>query len=145
MGVTSIKDFVAAWNLPGWGILLVLVATIIKTWPIIQRNLLDARERRESRYSTRISELEEMVRQCQQECEDHKEELRNEIHKLEMERLGDKRQHVQEQISLVAVLVENIDNPILKQILSQLQNVQRSLPEKVRELTGVVGDAAKTP
>lgn len=143
--IQNAVNFITAWNLPSWGILLLMIVTLIKTWPIIQRNLLDARERRESRYSLRITELEEAIRKCQEECEDHKEELRSQIHAIELERLGDKRQHVQEQISLVAVLVQNIDNPILKQILSQLQTVQRSLPQEVRELTGVVGDAAQTP
>ncbi len=145
LGTFSIRDLITAWNLPSWGIFLLMIAALIKAWPIIQKNLLDAKERRESRYSERISELKGAVRKCQEECEDHKEELRHEIHKLEMERLGDRRQHVQEQISLVAILVENIDNPMLKRILSQLQNVQRGLPEKARELTGVVGDAGKTP
>lgn len=123
---------------PTWALFVMIGITLIKTWPIIQRNVLDAKDRRESRYSQRITDLEKAVKDCQEECEDHKEELRSELRNLEEKRLGDRRQHIQDQISLVSILVKNIDNPLLAQILTQLQTTQRTLPH---ELTGVIGDA----
>jgi hypothetical protein len=138
----SIRDFITLWNLPGWAVFLLLCGTLIKTWPIIQKNLLEARDKRENRYSGRISELEEAVRLCQQECEDHKNELRKEIGGLTETIMGLRRQHVQEQISLITAIIESVDNPLLKQLMKSLQSVQRALP---RELPGVVGDAAQTP
>lgn len=136
------EGFTLEW--PAWlgspsqvALLVIVIVTLIKTWPIIQRNILDAKERRESRYSQRISELEKAVTSCQQECEDHKEELRQQIGKLERQRLDDRAQNLQEQISLVAILVKNVDNPMLAQILETLQAHKRRLP---MELTGIIGD-----
>jgi uncharacterized membrane protein (DUF106 family) len=125
---------------PAWGLLVLAVIAAIKTWPLVHKNLLDAKERRESRYSQRITELEQAVKTCQQECDDHKEALRVELRNLEEKRLGDRKQHLQDQISLVSILVKNIDNPLLDRVLQQLQSTQRSLPH---ELTGVIGDADK--
>lgn len=138
--MNDIIDGLPAWigTAPAWALVLLTAGTLIKTWPIIQKNLLDAKERRESRYSERISQLERMVQECQAECEESKEVLRAEIRALEEKRLGDRKQHLQDQISLVSVLVANIDNPLLAQILQQLQATERKMP---MELTGVVGDA----
>lgn len=140
----SIVNSLPAWigTAPAWGLFLLCCATLIKTWPIIQKNVLDARERKESRYSQRITELEGKVSECQRECEEHKEALRVELRKLEEKRLGDRQQHIQEQISLVSILVKHVDNPLLAKVLEQLQSTQRALPH---ELTGAVGDAAKKP
>lgn len=138
----SMLDGLPSWTgtAPAWGLFLLCAAALIKTWPLIQKNLLDAKERRESRYSQRITELEAAVKTCQHECEEHKEVIRVELRKTEERRLGDRQQHLQEQISLVSLLVKNIDNPLLDKILTQLQATQRSLPY---ELTGVVGDAER--
>lgn len=137
----QIAQLLTEWNgVPIWGMLIVMIVTLIKTYPIIQRNLLEARDKREGRYSLRITELEDAVEACQKECEQHKEELRKEIRDMHETLLGQRRQHIQEQISLIAAIVESVDNPILKQLLSRLQSVQR-----VEELSGVVGDAQKLP
>lgn len=116
---------------PLWGIFLLMIISIIKTYPIIQKNLLDARDKRENRYSERIRELEAAVHACQKECEEHKTELRKQLDGL-------RRQNIQDQISLVSVLVQGTDNPALKKVLETLQSVQRALP--VEELPGVAGD-----
>lgn len=129
MPIESLRSWLIAYaSIPAWGIFLLMVVTLIKTYPIIQRNLLDARERRESRYSMRITELEAAVRACQEECEDHKNQLREEINHLNETLSGLRRQHVQEQISLVAAIIESVDNPVLKQLMNSLKSVQRALP-----------------
>jgi hypothetical protein len=141
---TSLESFKAfiQGSLPGWAVVVILVGSLIKIWPIIQRNLLDARDKRDHRYSTRISELERAVHECQKECEDHKNELRKEISGLTETIMGLRRQHVQEQISLITAIIESVDNPLLKKLMKSLESVQRALP---REIPGVAGDAGKTP
>jgi hypothetical protein len=129
------KEFITAWNLPGWGIFLLCLITLIKTWPLIQKNLLDARETRETRHGKRIKDLEEAVDECRRECEEQKESMRAEMSRLQEQRLNDRAQNLQEQISLVSILVQSVDNPILQRVLEQLQTAKR-----VYELTGVVGD-----
>lgn len=136
------SGLVAAYSIPGYGILALMVLTLIKTWPIIQKNVLEARNVREGRYSSRISELEAAVIECRQECDDHKEELRSRINHLEEKRLGDRQQNLQEQISLVSVLVKYVPNPLLEQVLKSLESAKMRLPY---ELTGVTGDAGAHP
>lgn len=122
-------------TVPAWGMFILMVMTAIKTYPLIQKNLLDAREGRESRYGKRISELEEAVAQCQRECAEQTQKLLNEI-------AGLRRNHIQEQISLVSAIIESVDNPLLKQLLTTMQSVQRTLPQ-VEFVGGVEGDANK--
>lgn len=124
-----------------FALLIIALVALIKVWPILQRNILDAKERRESRYSARITHLEQAVKECHSQCEEQKNGLRVEVRRLEELRLSDRAQNLQEQISLVSILVKNVDNPLLDRILQSLQ--ARSIAEKPRELTGVVGDAYK--
>jgi hypothetical protein len=122
------------WNgIPIWGMALVMLITLIKTYPIIQRNLLEARERRESRYSSRITELEAAVTACQKECEEHKQSLHSEISGL-------KAQHIMQQITLLRTIVDIFpDAPQLKLLLRALELGDRS--KQAQELPGVRGDA----
>lgn len=133
----SLWRFLQDWGLvPAWGLFFLVLVALIKAWPSLQKNSLEHKENRESRYSKRISELEQAVRDCQRECEDHKDELRKEV-------LGMRRQHLQEQISLVMIIMDSVDNPTLKQLLARLQSTQRSYG--LEPLGEVVGDAAQTP
>lgn len=147
MTAEQVWRWLTVWSgVPVWGMFLLFLVTLVKTYPIIQRNLLDAREKRESRYSIRIRDLEEAVVICQRTCEADKEEMRKEIRELNEKLVGLRRQHVQEQISLVAAIIESVDNPMLKQMLNALQSVQRTLPAaEVVAVGEVTGDAAKQP
>lgn len=78
------------------------------------------------------------VERCEKECEDHKEELRTQILSLQQQRLDDRAANLQEQISLVSILVKNVESPLLAKILEQLQATKSKLPYV---LTGVKGDA----
>ena len=60
----SIKDFITDWNVPGWGVFLLLCVTLVRVWPNLQKNNLEARDKRETRYSARITELEDAVEEC---------------------------------------------------------------------------------
>lgn len=142
----SVTDFIATYNLPGYGILCILIVTLIKTWPIIQKNSLEARSAREGRYSARITELERAVEECRKVCEADKDYLRKEM-------AGMRRQHLSEQLQLVRTIVELFPNaPQLTLLLRTLENGQRSAEYMTRmmedvkgPLGNVTGDAAKTP
>lgn len=54
--------------------------------------------------------------------------LRDEVNDLENRVAGLRRQHVQEQISLINSIIESVDAPQLKTFLKTLESVQRSLP-----------------
>jgi len=139
----SIKDFITDWNVPGWGVFLLLCVTLVRVWPNLQKNNLEARDKRETRYSARITELEDAVEECRKECDQHKEILRIELRKLELEMLGMRRQHIQEQISLVSAIYESVDSPVLKHLMTSLQSIQKALPvEQLGEAgVGFGGDA----
>jgi esterase/lipase len=151
---TNLKDFVLAWNVPGWGIFLLLAVTLIKTWPIIQKNLLDARANADRRaakerddlsdyYRHEIEMLREEVRQCRESCEKQERELVNKIEELNETIHGMRRQHIQEQISLISAVIQSIgaDHPLLRQMLLSFETVQRALPQG--PLGNVEGDAAQ--
>ena len=117
----SIVDYLRYIGSPAQvGLFFLALITLIKTWPIIQKNVMEARERKESRYSTRIETLEKKVEDCRAECDRDKKILLEEIH-------GMRRQHVQEQISLINAIIESVNAPELKTFLKMLESVQRTL------------------
>jgi esterase/lipase len=154
---SSLKAFVLAWNIPGWGIFLLCTVTLIKTWPIIQKNLLDARANADQRaskerdsiadyYRHEIEMLRDEVRQCRESCEKQEAALLNKIDDLNETIHGMRRQHIQEQISLISAVIQSIgaDHPLLKQLLLSFETVQRALPHG--PLGNVEGDTAhQTP
>lgn len=129
----EVIEFIKGWNLPGYGIFLLMVVTLIKTWPIIQKNLIDARNAREGRYAQRISDLEDDVEGCRKECDDAKEAMRKEM-------IGMREQHLAEQLSLVRTIIEIFpDAPQLELLVRTLEGGKRAL----RYLGEVKGDTDK--
>jgi len=132
----SLWDIIREYNVPGFGILGVMIITLIKTWPIIQKNLLEAREAREGRYATRISELEKAVADCQERELAREDLMRKEINGL-------REQHLQQQLSLVRTIVDIFPNaPQLQLLLNALENSHRSVAAAA-EIGNIVGDAKK--
>lgn len=138
MGVGAIA---AMGTLPQWGAFLVLIGILVRQVVPWRRLSIDSAAQLRKELEERNSKLIARVEKCEKECEDHKTELRTQIHALEQQRLDDRAQNLQEQISLVSILVKNVDNPLLAQVLESLQGARRKLPH---ELTGVVGDAKTT-
>lgn len=125
-------------NAPSWVLVLIVLVTLIKTWPIIQRNLYDAKEKRETRYGSRIRELEKDVEECRRECDEHKREMHYQMEGL-------RKQHRSEQLALVRTIVEIFpDAPQLHLLLRTLELGERSVA--VAAYVGeTIGDAKTGP
>lgn len=117
------KD-IPSWigTVPQWGMLIVLCIAIVRTSPQWLSALLTAAHNKRASYANRITELEEAVKFCREECDRQTGLLYEEIH-------GMRRQHVQEQISLINSIIQSVDAPQLKLFLRTLESVQRNLPE----------------
>lgn len=135
---SNFREFASMYNVPGWGLLLIAFITLVKIWPIIQKNLFEARETRETRYGMRIRELERDVADCRRECDEHKREMYSEIEGL-------RRQHRTEQLSLVRTIVELFPNaPQLTLLMRTLElGERRGVAEAAvaKHVGEVIGDA----
>lgn len=114
--------------------LAIIVITLIKTWPIIQVKVIEARLTREGRYGARISELEQSLKACHDECQER-------IDKLQTKLTNEARQRIQSEISLVHTLISVVDAPQLRTILAALER-RRSLilSEGIEQLDGPISD-----
>jgi hypothetical protein len=136
-----------AGTAPQWAILAAVLIALIKTWPLIQQQLIAAAEGRRSAYYKRIAELEAAVRKCQEECAADKDDMLQQIKGLHEELFGLRKQHIQEQISFARAILDSLgrESPQLNILLRALENGQKALDaqREVHQVTGVKGDAMK--
>lgn len=119
-----------AWvsSVPIWGLFATVLIAVIKIWPTLQAQAISERLAKRDRYITRITELEAAVEECRRQCDEDQENMRVTIDGLRDEIYGLRRQHVQEQISMINSIIESVDSPVLKNLLKTLQSVQSTLP-----------------
>lgn len=127
MLASMIKDLpVWAGTVPQWGMFILLAIAVVRVSPQWLNSLLTATQNKRASQGQRITELEEAVKFCREECDRQTEMLHKEIHGL-------RRQHIQEQISLINTIIQSVDAPQLKLFLRTLESVQRDLGE-IRQL-----------
>lgn len=73
---------------------------------------------------TNVAGLRQELHDCEANCA-------TEIKKLQEELLGEKRQRVAEQISLVNIMVDIADEPTRKKLMAALDSMQRQRPQEV--------------
>lgn len=94
--------------------------TLIKVWPIIQKNVFDAREAREGRYGQRISHLESELTRCHEECKEKIENLDAVIH-------GMRNQRTAEQIAMMRAILRTVEDPGLRKQLEMLEALNMTI------------------
>lgn len=105
---------------PLWGS-FVLLAGILARQVVPWRKLsLDAAAQIREEMKERIDELKEQHKDCL-----------NDMKALQEEMAGQRRQHLQEQISLINAIINSVDSPALKGLLKALESVQATLSLKV--------------
>lgn len=72
--------------------------------------------------------LRENVANLRQELHDCEANCASEIKQLQNELLGEKRQRVAEQISLINIIVDIVDEPTRKRLMAALDSIQRIRP-----------------
>lgn len=133
----SFPEWPAWLGSPSQVVLLVLVViALIKIWPILQKQVFEARASREGRYGERIRHLEIELHKCHEECAAKIEKLQTKIN-------NEAWQRVQSEISLVSTIIQVVDAPQLRQILAALERRKMTLIqiEAVENLAGPVDDA----
>lgn len=128
-------------SFPLWALFLTVVGTLIKTWPLIQKNLIDAKMLKAGGYAKRITELEDKLSNCEVKCDEREVLFKKEIDDLKQKLNNEAWQRVQSEISLVATLVQIVPNPMLGQILEALKRRSTTL-QAVEMVAGPFADAA---
>lgn len=135
----------ASFQWPAWlgtpsqfALLAVVVITLIKTWPLIQKNLMDAKLLKEGGYAKRITDLEGKLDECKRDCDERDRTSQTTIDSLKQQINNEAWQRVQSEISLVNTLIQIVPNPMLGQILEALK--KRSGTLQPIELDGPVKD-----
>jgi hypothetical protein len=144
-GFVEVLNKLPPWagNVPVWILLAVVIAGLVREWlktqPVREQQKIDERLKIKEGYMGRINDLEDAVRECQRECEQHKKELREVINKLQDRVNNEARQRVQGEISLVSTLLKVVDAPQLKIILAELEKRQTSMALLNVQLLGSEG------
>ena len=119
----ELLDKVPIWagNVPARILLFSLGTYVAIQWlknkPIIEQQKINERLAIKTGYTDRIKRLEEKVDSNFKQCEQEKKELHEQIGALERELIGLRRQHNQEQMSLINEIISSVDAPELKTVL----------------------------
>lgn len=116
-----------AGTIPQWFLFAGVLVTLIKLYPALQKQSLDSSAEQVKLYAEtcvslrkEVTALTEAVHNCERECAAQTKSLMDEIH-------GQRRQHMQEQISLISAIMQSVDSPQLKSLLRTLESVQVAL------------------
>jgi hypothetical protein len=130
------------------GLLVVVFLALIKVWPTLRQQNIDAWLASKQSYVERIKDLERQVKECQadsikkdQDADKRERRLQDEIDALKTKINNEAWQRVQSEISLVSTLVAVVPNAELKIILEALQRRSALLPADVTALGKLEGDA----
>lgn len=111
----EILNWLLSGTAPQWGVLFLLAVVVVRTspqWLTVWSTLKLARQ---ERVAARITELETSVRECREECDRQTDSLHQKLR-------NEAEQRVQSEISLVSTLVQIVDAPQLRAILTALES-----------------------
>lgn len=114
-------------SVPLWALFVTVLVALIKAWPKLRELTIKEKASIADRYSIRIKELAEEIRECRRLCDEQEARQLRKIEVLQDKISGMQRQHVQEQISLINAIISSVDSPQLKGLLRALESVQVAL------------------
>ena len=123
--VNEARQFLSTLGSPSHLVLMtVVILTLIKVWPIIQKNVYEARTAKRGEYNKRITDLENALQACREDCDARDDEAKREIRSLHDELFGLRKQHMQEQISFARAILDSLgrESPQLSVLLTALEN-----------------------
>lgn len=112
---------------PQWVLLAAVLIALIKIWPVLREQTLKVRMDREQGWREQCELLRAELAAQRQQCEAENSQLKDRIHKLEEQIWGLRRQHIQEQLSLINSILHSVDAPELKTLLRALEAAKTSL------------------
>lgn len=114
-------------TLPQWAVVAAIVIALIKIIPILREQKLKRIAEQEMGWQKECYNLREELRRQRQECEEEHRLNRQKIAELEETIHGLRKQHIQEQISLINTILRSVDSPELKSLLVMFESVKASL------------------
>jgi len=107
-------------TVPQWGLLAAVIIALIRLVPTWRAQSLKKRKDDIDGWRDECEKLRAELERCEAQC-------RKEIGDLHDEIFGLRKQHIQEQISLINVILQSVDAPELKTLLKMLESVQITL------------------
>lgn len=111
-----------------------VVIALSVMWPKIRQQDFDREARIEAAktaeiagYKVEVAELRKELKLCEEECAAKLKVHEDEIRDLQEARWGDRKQHLAEQISLINVILRNVESPELRNLLKMFESVKASL------------------
>jgi len=128
-----------AGTVPQWAMLLVVIAAAIKLIIPWRQQVIDKEVTQVAAYAAECQSLRSEVRELSTELRDCEDRCDKEIRGLHEEILGLRKNQVQEQISLINVIMRSVNNPELQSLMLMLESVQSSLKRKEGAQDGEAG------
>lgn len=107
-------------SVPQWGMLAALLALLFKNVIPWRQQNLSANELFCKNLTSQVDKLTTNLKHCEETAKASIKELQEELH-------GMRRQHIQEQISLINTIMRSVDAPELKSMIGLLERVQQNL------------------
>lgn len=114
---------------PQWAMMILLAIAVVRTSPQWLEAMFTAVQNRRSADRKRITELEAAIAECRRLCDEQDARLQQKIEDLQHKLSNEALQRVQSEISLVHTLIQIVDAPALKAVLTALERRQTLLFE----------------
>lgn len=127
--IDKLMEGLPSWfgTAPQWVTLAVIIGALIKTWPVIMLRVTEAKsiswkQKREERH-----DLLEEIKGLKQEIADCKEKCHEDTQRLNEALFNQRKQNIQEQLSLISVIINSVDSPELRTLMKSLEAVQSTI------------------
>jgi hypothetical protein len=107
-------------TIPQWGMFIALLALLVKQVIPWRQQTLDRDAKFCENLTKEVSDLRAELKQCEQDCTAKSKALHEEL-------FGMRRQHIQEQISLINTIMRSVDSPELLGMIKLLERVEQNL------------------
>lgn len=112
-----------AGTVPQWFLFATVLIAAMKLIPVLRQQSMDKETSDVNGLRTELREMRAALKECQDECEAATKEAQKEIRGLHEEMWAMRKQNIAEQISLINIILQSVDAPELRSLLSVLENV----------------------
>lgn len=123
--ISGVPTWITA--VPTWGLLGGLIYAVVKHGPEWKSQSFSEAESMCKALQAQVDNLRDRLNACEDECRGQAAAHKTEVNALHNELMGERRQRVQEQLSMINAIMSSVDSPQLKSLLGTLESVQRAL------------------
>lgn len=118
--VPDLSSVAAIGSIPQWGLLVAVVVAVFKIIPTLRAQTIEGKQQDADTWRSECTALRAELRACEEDCD-------RRLKKLEADLWGEKRQRVTEQISFINIILQSVDAPELKTMLTALESVEAKI------------------